>query len=155
MLVEALKSVPLFEDMTEEELGVLGPFIEERCVTEGEAVFSAGSSDRNLYLIKVGILEVCKEGPTGRPQVLATLQDGDQCGEMGFLDERKHSVSVVALTDAVIFVLDHDKFETLIESHPRLVYKLVKGIVFKVHDIVREMNNKHVEMADYMFTRVK
>lgn len=153
MIKQALKGVSLFKEMTDEELDVLTVLVEEKRLAVGETLFKAGDSDRNLYLIQIGMLEICKEGPTGRPQVLATLQDGDLCGEMSFLDEREHSVSAIALTDAVVYVLSHERFEKLIEAHPRLVYKLLKGIVIKIHGIVREMNTKHVDMAEYMFMR--
>jgi hypothetical protein len=47
--------------------------------------------------------------------------------------------------------LERAKFETLINSHPMIVYKVMRGVVRNVHSIVRHMNAQSSEMSNYIF----
>jgi hypothetical protein len=48
-------------------------------------------------------------------------------------------------------VLERSKFESLINTHPAIVYYVMRGIVRYVHGIVRRMNTQSVEMSNYIY----
>jgi CRP-like cAMP-binding protein len=72
---------------------------------------------------------------------------------MSFLDGRPHSATLIAIADTEVYQIERRDFESLIEGSPFLVYKVMRNIVFTVHDIVGKMNAKHMEMINYMWGR--
>ena len=72
---------------------------------------------------------------------------------MSFLDERTHSSTIVAVSDLETYVIEKADFDKLVDGNPRIVYKLMKNIVFTVHAIVKGMNLRYIDMMNYMWGR--
>jgi SulP family sulfate permease len=51
---------------------------------------------------------------------VATFGRGDAFGEIAFLDRGARSAEAVALTPVELFVLSRERFDALVEQHPRL-----------------------------------
>jgi hypothetical protein len=43
------------------------------------------------------------------------------------------------------------EFEKLINSHPMIVYKVMRGVVRNVHGIVRRVNSQSAELSNYIY----
>lgn len=148
-----LREIQFFHDLSDEEFDVLIPALKRRTFKTGEAVFRENERGETLYVIKKGELKVCKKDPGGDLQTITLLKDGDICGEMSFLDGRPHSATLIALVDSELYLLNKEDFDKLIPSHPFIIYKIMKNIVFTIHAIVRGMNARYVEMLNYMWGR--
>ena len=148
-----LKGIQFFADFTDDELAVVTGIVKRKDFKTGDTVFSEAEDGKALYIIKKGEVKACRMGPNGELVTLTLMKDGEVFGEMGFLDGRSRSASIVAVSDVETYVLEKDDFETIVESHPRVTYKLMKNIVFAVHSIVRGMNTRYVEMMNYMWGR--
>jgi CRP-like cAMP-binding protein len=72
---------------------------------------------------------------------------------MSFLEERPRSATIVAVSNIEVYCLEKDDFEKLVEKYPRMVYKILKNIIFTIHNIVRGMNTRYIEMLNYMWGR--
>jgi CRP-like cAMP-binding protein len=81
------------------------------------------------------------------------MKAGEIFGEMSFLDGSVRSASIVAISKVESYMLDKARFDSLIDSHPRVMYKFMKNIVYAVHSIVTGMNTRYVEMMNYMWGR--
>jgi CRP-like cAMP-binding protein len=53
-------------------------------------------------------------------------------GELCILDLKPRSVTVVALEDSVIGVLPHERFAALLDDHPKIGVRLLKGMLLRV-----------------------
>ena len=95
----------------------------------------------------------CKQGSHGDLQTITLLKDRDIYGEMSFFDGTPHSATVVTARVTEAFLLKMKDFEKLVDTHPRLVFKVMKNIFITVHGIVRGMNVRYVDMLGYMFGR--
>ncbi len=148
-----LRHMNFFMDFNDEEIEVLASVLQEKNFKTGTTIFKEGDEGSALYIIKRGEVKACKTTPEGDLLTLTHHKDGDIFGEMAFLDGRPRSASIVAVTDTTVFVLEKKDFETLIDNHPRLIYKMLKNIVFNIHAIVRAMNAKYLDMINYMWGR--
>lgn len=143
-----------FSDLNDEELAVVAGIAEKKEFSTGDTVFRESEDGQCLYLIKSGEVKACKTAPDGELFTLTILKDGDIFGEMSFLDGRPHSSTIVTISDLKVFVVHRKDFETtIVESYPKITYKLMKNIVFNVHAIVRGMNTRYMEMVNYMWGR--
>lgn len=43
------------------------------------------------------------------------------------------------------------RFETLINTHPMLVYRVMRGIIRNMHGIVRRVNIESAELSNYIY----
>ena len=150
---KSLREIDFLSDLNDQELGVLSTVLKEKEFPVGATVFKEGEDGQSLYIIKKGEVKACKTSPEGDLLTLMLHKDGDIFGEMAFLDGKPRSASIVAIADTSTYILDKDDFETLIDNHPRLMYKILRNIVFHIHTIVRGMNSRYLEMINYMWGR--
>jgi CRP/FNR family cyclic AMP-dependent transcriptional regulator len=103
-----------------------------------------------MYLITAGELSVRKASGQGDEQVISLLKPGDFTGAMGCLDGLAHCATLRATRKAEVYGIERQRFESLVETHPWLVYKVMRSIVRTLHNIVGHMNTNHVEMINYI-----
>jgi CRP/FNR family cyclic AMP-dependent transcriptional regulator len=121
-----------------------------RRLADGEVLIEEGRSDDALYLIVSGALAVTRNTLGGEWVTLQLLRQGDIAGEMGFLDGRVHSATLRAMGETKVCSLRRPALESLIESRPLLVYKVMRAIVRSVHAILVRMNLEYVELTNYI-----
>ncbi|MBI1913072.1 MAG: cyclic nucleotide-binding domain-containing protein [Deltaproteobacteria bacterium] len=148
-----LREIPFFADLSDNELEVVSKVVKQKHFNLGETVFKESQDGAALYIIRKGEVKACKTAPDGELFTLTIMKDGDIFGEMSFLDGRPRSATIVAVSDLETFVMDKAEFETLVDGNPRIIYKLLKNIVFTIHSIVRGMNSRYIEMINYMWGR--
>lgn len=150
---KSLREYLFFSDLSEDELAAVSKIVKRKDFKLGETVFRDSEDGNSLYIIKKGEVKACKTAPDGELFTLTLMKDGDIFGEMSFLDGRPRSATIVAISDLETYVLEKNDFDTLVESNPRMVFKLLKNIIFIIHSIVRGMNSRYVEMVNYMWGR--
>jgi CRP/FNR family cyclic AMP-dependent transcriptional regulator len=80
-----------------------------------------------------------------------TISAGDFADELGFMDGTEHYASLVANGDTRVLGLEREKLESLLTSHPEIVYKVMRAIVRAVHQIQRRLSMQSVELTNYIY----
>jgi len=88
-----LKSIPLFQDVPDEELGQIATFAQEVTVEQGRELVREGDFSYEFMAIEEGEAEVSRDG-----QHLADLGPGDFFGETGLLEKTLRNATVKAKT---------------------------------------------------------
>jgi CRP/FNR family transcriptional regulator, cyclic AMP receptor protein len=88
-----LKSIPLFEDVPDEELGQIATFAQEVSVEQGRELVREGDFSYEFMAIEEGEAEVTRHG-----EHLADLGPGDFFGEIGLLEKTLRTATVTAKT---------------------------------------------------------
>jgi len=88
-----LKSIPLFEEVGDEELRQIAPFAQEVTVEEGKVLVREGDFSYEFMAIEEGEAEVTRGG-----EHVADLGPGDFFGEMGLLEKTLRNATVTAKT---------------------------------------------------------
>lgn len=146
----AVKNSPLAAELDETQSRRLCKIMTLRKLSKGECLLQEGDQDHSLYLIKKGHVAVTKNLPGMPTETLHILHEGDVAGAMGFIDGQGHSASLCAENDAELLCLSRNDFEALHGEDSHLVYHVMRSLIRVVHDIVRQMNISHVEMANYI-----
>ena len=89
--VEALKQIPLFEDLTRKELTELARMAEDMEVPEGKVLCKQGELGNEFFVIIEGEAEVTRDG-----RHLATDSGGDFFGEISLLESSRRVATVTA-----------------------------------------------------------
>ena len=95
-----LKSIPLFEDVPDEELGQIATFAQEVTVDEGRELVREGDFSYEFMAIEEGQAEVTRGG-----EHVADLGPGDFFGEMGLLEKTLRNATVTAKTPVRLVTL--------------------------------------------------
>ncbi len=140
----------LNEDITDNECGVLTAAFQLQKLTAGEILLREGHKDDALYIIIDGDLVATRDAGGDEYVVLSHLKPGDIAGAMGFIDGNNHSATLRANKDSHVLTLHRDVLEGMVDSHPQLVYKVMKMIVRSVHQTLLRMNRQFVEMNNYI-----
>ena len=93
MDAKRLKSIPLFEEVGDEELAQIAPFAQEVSVEEGKVLVREGDFSYEFMAIEEGTAEVTRSG-----EHVADLGPGDFFGEMGLLEKTLRNATVTAET---------------------------------------------------------
>jgi CRP/FNR family transcriptional regulator, cyclic AMP receptor protein len=96
----SLKSIPLFEEMGDEELAQIAPFAQEVNVDAGKVLVREGDYSYEFMAIKEGDVEVTRGG-----EHVADLGPGDFFGEMGLLEKTLRNATVTAKTPMKLVTL--------------------------------------------------
>ncbi len=151
--LKMLREQQFFADLTDDELGVIATITSRKDFKLGDRIFSESEDGQSIYIIKRGEVKACKIAPDGELFTLTIMKDGDIFGEMSFLDGRPRSATIIAISDLETYVIERSDFETIVDENPRIIYKIMRNIVFTIHSIVRGMNARYIEMINYMWGR--
>ena len=108
-----LKSLPLFEGVSDEDLEKIAPFVSEVSVSEGKHLVEEGDYAYEFMAIEEGTAEVMRGD-----QKLAELGPGDFFGEMGLIDSERRNATVVAKTGLRLITLDQWDMKRLEKAIP-------------------------------------
>src|SRR3990170_5109354 len=100
-MYDFLKKVPLFSDLSNEDLERLCEMVTEVFLPAGGELFTEGSMGNQAFVIKEGQIEILKSSG-GKTVLLAIRLPGDVIGEMALLEAAPRMASGVARTDSVL-----------------------------------------------------
>ena len=105
---------------------------------KGDVIFEISERSDDLYLISTGKVEIIsREG-----MVLATLGDGELFGEMAsIMGERERTARAVALTNAVIDVVDSGTMQRKLAEGDPVLRALVRNLSLRLAD-ANQLNEK-------------
>jgi CRP-like cAMP-binding protein len=154
LIIQTLHNSTLTEELRDSEIEQLASLIVVREYKAGEYILKPGDAVLKDSLLILGSGDVEATANTGGEQmILHMLQPGDLAGIIGFVggSVMQISATTIAKTDSKVLVLERARFESLLNTHPAIVYYVMRGIVRYVHGIVRRMNTQSVEMTNYIY----
>jgi CRP-like cAMP-binding protein len=108
-----LGDVPLFARAPAPDLAVIAQRCGIREIDEGAALLGAGEIGDEFFVVLDGKVEVRRDGAP-----LAQLGSGDHFGELALLDPAPRNADVVAVSPAVVGVLDKARFRLVLDAVP-------------------------------------
>ncbi len=132
--VSLLARVPLFAELSEDELDRIGAVAVPRSFERGVRVFHEGDTSDACYIVRSGDLRVTREHSDGRAIALATLAEGDIFGELAMLDGGARSASVETLADSELLALPAGDMRRLLAAHPDIAVKLIVALVRRLRE---------------------
>lgn len=102
---------------------VLAEYVHPVSIRRGQILISQGDGDRKLYFLESGDLQVDVKSDAGLVRV-ALLGPGSVVGEGSFFSHLARSATVVAYSDAKVWELSPQDFESLSRQHPSVALAL-------------------------------
>jgi uncharacterized membrane protein len=128
MTIEAIRSVPLFSSLTNEDAQELLTLLQSRAIPAGTSLFHAGELGDAMYLIQSGRVRIAVKDAEGKQIVLAELAQGDFFGEMAIIDGKQRSANAAVIEDAQLSVLSREDFLRFINTNPGVALEMLSAV---------------------------
>jgi ATP/ADP translocase/HEAT repeat protein len=131
-----LKSAPVFERVSGEDLAPLARVAEVESWEAGNTILRRGDPGDALYVITRGTVTIGDDGRT-----IATLGAGDTIGEMAVLDNEPRVASATAAEEVEVLRIDSEAFYEVLHEQ----VEIAEGVIRMLCSRLRETDRRFLE----------
>jgi MFS family permease len=129
--VDLLERLGIFEGTTPQQLEALAAVTKEERMPAGGVVIREGDDPDDLFAIAEGTLQV-RRGTGVAEHAVATLGEGDYVGEIGLLEKRPRTATVVAVEPARLLRIPGGDFLRIVNEAPRVSPTLISVVASRL-----------------------
>ena len=104
-----------------------------RAFKRGETIFHQGSPSDCAFIIGSGSVEILQETTEGE-KVIGKLKENEIFGEMGLIDGQPRSATARALEDSVMYVINRNSFDILVQKNPKALLPILKVLTSRLRE---------------------
>ena len=134
--MEALRKVPLFSGLTDQELSTLLDGSEERTYRPGQDLVTQGDASGPFFLLYEGRCQVTVDGHPRR-----VMGPGQYFGDMALIDGQPRSATVRAETEVRGLAIPADGFFGILESNFGVARKIMANLSRRARAAERELSD--------------
>jgi CRP/FNR family cyclic AMP-dependent transcriptional regulator len=146
---KAIRQSTLGVELDDEECRVIAAAMNVRHLEDGELVVKEGEADNTLFVLIEGKLAVTGT-VLGQELVVYTMKPGECAGTRAFVDRTPRKATLRAVGKTTVYTLKPDAFEAMLETHPRIVYKVMRALFRITHTNLMRMNLESQELVNYV-----
>ncbi len=135
-IATALKSVPLFAGLEEQQLKRLAQRAVPRRAEAGTMLFAEGDDCEGLYVIFSGALKIFKLSAQGREQVLAVERSGGVVAELPVFDGGPYPASCEPIESSVVIFISKQDFRRSCRQDPELALQVLASVGGRLRRLV-------------------
>ncbi|WDZ80113.1 Crp/Fnr family transcriptional regulator (plasmid) [Ensifer adhaerens] len=143
-----VKSLPLFQKMSDTELDSLLTRATVRRVPQNEAVFEQGAQADFFFLLLHGRLKVTQVTKDGQQIIVRVVNPGDLFGFARALQRSDYPGTATAATESLVLAWPTELWNVFVEKNPHLAVNAMHTIgqrLDEAHTRIREMSTEEVE----------
>jgi CRP-like cAMP-binding protein len=145
--VEALRHIPLFAQLGQEDLAQVATMTRERHYERGDLILLEGDMGGALHYVHSGLVKVFKTSPGGKEQVLRLIAGGQTFNDVPALDGGPNPASAVAMEPSTVYVIQRAELRKLILTRPEVAEAVVKTLANALRhlvSLVEDLSLRHV-----------
>ncbi len=139
----------LGQDLDAGECEVLLGLMGRRQLQDGEDLVKEGDTGRTLYILASGKVTVNSK-VAGKEMTLYSMKVGECAGTRAFVEMAPRQATLRAAGNASVLALEPDAFEALLDAHPRIVYKVMRGLFRQTHANLMRMDAESQQLSNYI-----
>jgi len=128
-VLELLRSMDLFTELDDHELGKITRLLKELKIAENEVIFNQGDPGDALYIVLQGRVRIATTDSFGRERVLAFYGPGEFFGDMAVLTGDPRSATAGASSDVRLLQLRKDDFDVLVATNIGVMRGMMRVMV--------------------------
>lgn len=145
MIEDALYQIPLFEDISDDELEWLIANSEEVYLNTGDYFIKEHDVDVRFYIVLEGELQVTRQ-VQGVVKVLGTTPRGITGGQLNLLNDTPAEQTVQAIMPSRLMVFEPDAFRTIFSVCPKVGSRVLR-IASERMSMILSQTTQHEKMA--------
>lgn len=120
-----LKNIPLFKNLSLDELFLIDQALEQQQVLTNETIYTEGSWGNHLYIIAEGTVKIVKKLDQ-QQQEIQQLTKGQYFGEVALFDNAPRWNGSIALSNCTLLKLEKKRFISLITQRPHIILEICR-----------------------------
>ncbi len=136
-----LRDVDIFQDLSPEEVEVLGHRAPMQTVEAGTIFYSAEDASEVLFILKVGRVRIYRLSMDGKALTTAIIEAGTIFGEMAILGQGMHDSYAEALTPCVLCLMSRDDVKHLLLGDPRIALRITETMGRRLLEAERRLSD--------------
>jgi CRP-like cAMP-binding protein len=134
-IFSTLRRLPLFTDLSDQELALFAGDVSRLEYAKGATIFSEGESCDELLIVETGAVKILKSAPNGRQQLLGIERRGSSLAEIAVFDGGKYPASAEAADEVVVLRLPAGDFRSTCLRNPDLALKVFKVLAHRLRKV--------------------
>jgi HEAT repeat protein len=122
-----LKEVPLFGDLSPDDLAQVAQTAGERWFPDGAVICAEGEPGDEMFIIASGRARVTKQA-NGTVQELAIREAGEFIGEMAVIESEPRAATVSAVGETRTLTIGAETFKAILRDRPEVTLALLRGL---------------------------
>lgn len=123
-----LQQIPLFADLSQEQLTSLAVKLERRAYRKGQTILRQGEQGESLFVIVSGQVRIYMLSPDGHEVSVSICDRGDFFGEMALLLDMPRTANVEAMKSTEVLVLHRQAFRQHLLSNPQAAVRIIEAL---------------------------
>jgi CRP-like cAMP-binding protein len=136
---EFLKNVPLFRELTDEELDRIAAGTAQVRAPTGTILFRRGEASSGFHVIVYGQVKLAFGAADGSEKVVEILGPGASFGEAVMFLDKPYVVFAETLADSLVLAIGKQTIFTELERNPRFARKMLAGLAQRLHRLVHDL----------------
>ena len=146
---EPIVDSSLGQELEKDECQVLATVMKSKDLKDGENLVKEGDADHTLYVLTQGKLAVISN-IDNKDMVVYNMKVGECAGTRAFVDRAPRRATLTAVGNTTVYTLSPEDFESLLDTHPRIVYKVMRGLFRITHANLMRMNVETQQLSNYI-----
>ncbi|QOV89745.1 DUF1003 domain-containing protein [Humisphaera borealis] len=145
----ALKAIPMFSSMDEQELAGLRKVMEAKRFLPGQIIIREGEEGAYFYVLMAGVVQYLTADAEGKEIVLDEAGPGSFFGELSMLTGEKRLVRVRAKGDVDTLSLDRQEFHKFLIGHPHAAIDVLTAIsrrLYTTDKLIRQSVSRNANL---------
>ena len=146
---EPIVDSSLGQELEKDECQILANVMQIKDLKDGEILVKEGEEDTTLFVLTQGKLAV-KSLIDGKEMTVYNMKVGECAGTRAFVDRAPRRATLTSIGNSTVYTLTPENFESLLETHPRIVYKVMRGLFRITHANLMRMNVETQQLSNYI-----
>lgn len=146
--IELLQLIPLFKELTPEELEHVWNIAIQRSYPKRATIFMEGCDKEAVFFIQDGLIKAYKTDANGHEQIMSFLKTGDMFPHTGFFDTSPYPATAKAVVDTVLLAIPLKSFEQLMIDSTNISIKVMRAMSEKIIELqvkLQGITGQHVQ----------
>src|SRR6059036_1106122 len=113
--------------LTLDQWRTIAPYLTRHDIRAGDLLIKQGDTDRSMYFLGQGSLQVFVTGAPPGSNRIAILRAGSVVGEPGLFTDGPRMANVEAMTPSVLWALRSPRLEELAQRVPQLALEVLRA----------------------------
>jgi CRP-like cAMP-binding protein len=136
---EFLRNVPLFRELTDEELDLIAAGAAQVRAQAGTILFQRGDPCAGFHVVVYGQVKLAFGAADGSEKVVEILGPGASFGEAVMFLDRPYVVFAEALADSLVLAIGKAAIFAELERNPRFARRMLAGLAQRLHRLVQDL----------------
>lgn len=136
---EILRSLPIFSELSDDDLRTLEGLSLRRTLAQGEVLFHRGEIPSGFHVLVSGQVKLAFSSAKGTEKIVDVIAPGMSFGEAVMFMNQPYPVFAEALCDSELVTVNQRAIFSLIEKQPDFARKLLAGLSLRLHTLVRDV----------------